>query len=226
MMVVIAMIGLGIVVGWAVTILADYLPRFAVEPPADRQAARPRVPALWKLVTNQRGADFRLNLAAELIAGIGFGLLPAVYGPTGNMAFLAAAFGFFLLVSVIDLKYRLVLNVMMYPAMILVGVYHVLTGTSLLHIALGGLLAFGVFYLTARLRPGDLGGGDVKLAALLGLVFGFPGILWALLVGTGLGAIVLVVRARSQPGKAYYAYAPFLCLGAMVALVYNPFILV
>jgi prepilin signal peptidase PulO-like enzyme (type II secretory pathway) len=76
-----------------------------------------------------------------------------------------------------------------------------------------------------------LGGGDVKLALLIGLALGFPTVLWALLVGVGSGAVTavtLLIISRRQPQKQAWnrksqiPYAPFLCLGAIIALLYNP----
>jgi prepilin signal peptidase PulO-like enzyme (type II secretory pathway) len=132
---------------------------------------------------------------------------------------------FFLLVAVIDLKYRLVLNVLIYPALAITLLATALIAPQRLPLSLaGGLLAFGLFMLTATLRPGELGGGDIKLAALIGLLAGFPGVLIALLVGAGLGAITaaaLMLGLHWQP-RTHIPYAPFLCSGAIIALIFSP----
>lgn len=132
---------------------------------------------------------------------------------------------FFLLVAVIDLKYRLVLNVLIYPALAATLLATALVAPQRLPLSLaGGLLAFGLFMLTAALRPGELGGGDIKLAALIGLLAGFPGVLIALLIGAGLGAItaaVLILGLHWRP-QTHIPYAPFLCSGAIIALIFSP----
>jgi leader peptidase (prepilin peptidase)/N-methyltransferase len=70
-----------------------------------------------------------------------------------------------------------------------------------------------------------VGGGDIKLAALIGFALGFPEVLWALLVGIGSGGLVALFLLWTRRGdrQTRIAYAPFLCLGAMVALLFNPF---
>ncbi|MCB9420324.1 MAG: prepilin peptidase [Ardenticatenaceae bacterium] len=137
-----------------------------------------------------------------------------------------------ILIAVIDLRYRLIFNLMMYPAIVLVLLFHLFfSGRSLLVTLLGGLFAFFIFYFTLLLRPGDLGGGDVKLALLIGLALGFPTVLWALLLGVGSGAVtavtLLLIGRQSKKQvwnrKSQIPYAPFLCLGAILALLYNPF---
>lgn len=137
-----------------------------------------------------------------------------------------------LLIAIIDLRYRLIFNVMIYPAIVVVLFFHLFfSGRSVLVTLLGGLFAFFIFYFTLLLRPGDLGGGDVKLALLIGLSLGFPTVLWALLLGVGSGAVTavtLLLLSRRQPQKQTWnrksqiPYAPFLCLGAIIAIMVNP----
>jgi leader peptidase (prepilin peptidase)/N-methyltransferase len=67
-----------------------------------------------------------------------------------------------------------------------------------------------------------MGAGDVKLAALIGVVMGFPQVLWALTLGVlagGLGAVVVLASGKGGL-KSYIPYGPFLCLGAVLVLLY------
>jgi prepilin signal peptidase PulO-like enzyme (type II secretory pathway) len=49
---------------------------------------------------------------------------------------------------------------------------------------------------------------------------GFPYILWALLAGTGAAGVAAIwLMRRGASAKTRIPYAPFLCLGAQVALV-------
>lgn len=84
---------------------------------------------------------------------------------------------------------------------------------------LGAGFAFFIFFMTARLKPGQLGMGDVKLATLIGFGFGFPGVLIALVIGAGAGALAAVwLLARKSSTSRTIPYAPFLCLGALAVL--------
>ena len=75
-------------------------------------------------------------------------------------------------------------------------------------------------YLISR---GGMGGGDVMLAGLIGMVNGFPLVFLALLlgiVGGGLVAIILVIlRLRSR--KDPIPFGPFLAAAAMVTLIWG-----
>ncbi|WP_091234698.1 A24 family peptidase [Microbacterium sp. 3J1] len=91
--------------------------------------------------------------------------------------------------------------------------------------ALWGMLILGVFYAALRsLSSEGMGGGDVKLAAVIGLVLGWHG--WqALAVGAAsafvlgaLYALVLIVFRRAD-GATRIAFGPWMILGAVLGVV-------
>jgi leader peptidase (prepilin peptidase)/N-methyltransferase len=132
---------------------------------------------------------------------------------------------FFLLVAIVDLKHRLVLNAMVLPASGFVLLARMMdSGESLVPTLLGAGVGLFPFLLTALAKPGSMGGGDVKLAALIGLALGFPEVLWAIslgILGGGIVSIVFLLSRRFQASD-HLPYAPFLCLGAITALLYDP----
>ena len=131
-------------------------------------------------------------------------------------------FAFLLLLALVDVQARRVPNFLIYPALIVAAVGMVVAPVRPMpHSLIGGLFAFGVFFLTWRIRPGELGGGDVKLAAFLGFVLGFPSVLWALLVATLFGVVAIYIQTTRQK-QAKFPYAPYLCLGGVVTLLVDP----
>lgn len=89
---------------------------------------------------------------------------------------------------------------------------------------------FVAFLLLALIRPADLGFGDVKLAAAMGLVLGWLG--WGVaVVGAFLGFLFggLVGVALLLTGKAgrrtAIPFGPFMLLGALVAVVWGEVVL-
>ncbi|MGE3795318.1 MAG: prepilin peptidase [Dehalococcoidia bacterium] len=64
-----------------------------------------------------------------------------------------------------------------------------------------------------------MGGGDVKLAALLGVIAGVPGVLAALTVVVFGGACAAVALIVMRHGGGAIPYGPFLAAGAVVAMV-------
>lgn len=222
MMVLVGVIGW--LAGWLINWASDYLPRFASTRAPEKLARPITIPALVALASGRaawRDGWTRLHAVVEAGSAVFFGVMWWQLGATTALLFTLVGYCFFALIAVIDFKYRLVLNVLTYPALVALLVFNLLAlPEQRTAILLGGGMAFAIFFLTAWLRPGELGGGDVKLATVIGVTFGFPQMLLALLVGAGIGAGVAVMMLTRQAGrKTRIPYAPFLCLGAMALLL-------
>jgi len=95
-------------------------------------------------------------------------------------------------------------------------------GPQPLNALLGGAVGLALFILLALIQRGALGMGDVKLAGLIGLLAGYPGVLAALTIGViagGLGALALLL-ARRVERRSFIPYVPFLAAGAWALMLY------
>ncbi|MFZ5917711.1 MAG: prepilin peptidase [Chloroflexota bacterium] len=165
------------------------------------------------------------DVAIELLVALSWAALAWRYGLTWQALWLAVCCAFLALLAAIDLKHRLVLNLMVGPAAVVAVLFFRFSPPgNWLATLVGGGFAFLIFLAVAMIRPGSLGGGDVKLAGLVGLVVGFPTVIWALLLAVTLGGIVvaLLLLSKRWTLKSTTPYAPFLCLGGMLALLYDP----
>lgn len=141
----------------------------------------------------------------------------------GADAFIAS---FFCLVIValaaIDLDHRIIPNRIVLPAFLVV-----LAAQTIAHPspewAIAALGASGFLLVAALAYPAGMGMGDVKLALLLGAMLGrtvpvalFLGMLLALVPG-----VVLLIRHGSKGRKMGVPLAPFLGLGALIALFWG-----
>jgi len=164
----------------------------------------------------------RTDAAVELFTALLFAYLWARFGLSWKLLWMALTGSFFVLIAIDDLRYRLVPNALVYPAAAAtLTLQLVIPGQRPLNALLGGAVGLAPFLLVALLKPGEIGGGDVKLAALIGLMVGFPSVFWALLLATaagGITAVLLLLTGRWGP-KSHIPYAPFLCLGAMCCLM-------
>ena len=88
---------------------------------------------------------------------------------------------------------------------------------------LGGAALFLAYFVLAVINPAGLGGGDVKLAGLLGMVLAWFG--WAQLVVGGLagfflGAVLggLLMLGGRAGRKTEIPFGPFMIVGAYLGL--------
>lgn len=97
-------------------------------------------------------------------------------------------------------------------------------GGAFVRALLGGLALTGAYVLLALVRPGQLGGGDIKLAGLAGLALGWLG--WrTLVVGTALGFVLsalvglALLALRRVTLESHISFGPFLLGGALLAVL-------
>jgi leader peptidase (prepilin peptidase)/N-methyltransferase len=167
------------------------------------------------------------------------------YGPSVHLGLLSLYSAILILVTVTDLEHRLILHVVMVPAILLAtaGAFFNEDMTwrrALLGGAAGFISLYAMFLLAQPLSAlmGRLSGreisevpfgfGDVTLGTFVGLITGLPGFFFALLItllSAGLvAAIYVFVRAIIQRRYTLFTpipYGPFLVLGGFVIMVYG-----
>lgn len=226
---------IGGMTGWLLFRAADLIPAQSVIGRTIQQADQ-RAPAWAQFMASIRSknttvhdnARFRLRLAVEALSALALAYMWWMHGYSIMFFSAALVFSYLLLIMVIDLKYRLIPNRLTYPGIVLLLALHLATGSqAATHYLVGGVMAFAIFFLTAWIRPGSLGGGDIKLATLIGLAYGFPNMLLVFLVGTLAGgvAVVYLSMIERRALSSSIPYAPFLCLGALAGFLFNPFFL-
>jgi leader peptidase (prepilin peptidase)/N-methyltransferase len=171
-------------------------------------------------------------LAVELLTAGLFAGAAARFGSVYVAAVLALFFAAMLAVALIDAEHRIVPNLIVYPCLVAFPVALAVGAVagqhvSLLRAGIGFLAYGGGLLVVAILSPRGMGMGDVKLAALIGLVLGAFGLAYvavaaalAILAG-GLGALGLVVLAGAHRKQAI-PFGPYLAAGAVAAAFVAP----
>ncbi len=199
------------------------------------------VPILSYLWLRGRCRYCRASIPARLMAvegatGLLFIVIYLRFGLGAEFVVLAAAVSLLLVVALIDLERGLILNRLVYPSAVAflilapfwpqLGLSQTFPGSSgmvasFLSSLTAGIGAFLVFLAIALRYPQGMGGGDIKLAGVIGLLVGFPGVLsalWLSVVSGGLVGLYLVL-VRKKARKDIMPFGPFLSLGAIVALL-------
>jgi leader peptidase (prepilin peptidase)/N-methyltransferase len=144
---------------------------------------------------------------------------------------MAPFLGLMVALAVIDIRHRIIPNRVVYPSLLAFAAYILIVGLAgggldVIRAAIGMLAYGGVLLLVAIVSPKGLGMGDVKLAALIGLVLGSVGLRYVtvaagagILLG-GVGAIVALIAGASR--KKAIPFGPFLAAGALVAAFLAP----
>ena len=232
-------VALGLFVFWPALALGSFMNVVAARVPLRRSVVRPRSACMscgselawydnvpvgsWLLLRGRcRSCGEGISPLYPAVELATAGLVAACFikfGLSGE-AFLAAFFCVVLVVlSAIDLTHRIVPNRIVLPAALIVLLAQTALNPSP-EWMLGALGAAGFLFVAALAYPAGMGMGDVKLALLLGAMLGR-------LVGVGLmlgmlaalvPSFVLLARHGSAARKMGIPFAPFLALGALIAL--------
>jgi leader peptidase (prepilin peptidase) / N-methyltransferase len=229
---------IGLVIGSFMTVVAARVPAGeSVVRPRSRClscgtpiANRDNVPVVgWVLLRGRcRSCGARISLlypgleltTALLIAGAFF-----VYASLWIAVAVAALLALMPAIAVIDIQHRIIPNRLMYPALVAFPIYLVVAAIAgapvdLARMLIGFALYGGVLFVVAAVSRG-MGMGDVKLAALLGALFGALGLRYvgvaagsAIVLG-GVGGLVALAIGRGR--KSAIPFGPYLAAGAVAA---------
>ncbi len=247
---------LGTAVGSFLNVCIDRLPigRSLVYPPSHCDACQHRlspkdlIPVFSYLWLRRRCRYCQVPISQRIFwVELGSGLLFAFtywhYGLSPELAVATLYCYLFLVIGVIDLEHKLILNKITYPAaaaalIVLAidsflpepGIFRNLIFVpeiSILSGVIGGGIGLGIFLLIVLISRGGMGWGDVKLAALIGLVTGLPLVFVALLMGVVLGGLVagILLLLRIKKRKEPIPFGPFLSLATIATLLWGASIL-
>ena len=95
--------------------------------------------------------------------------------------------------------------------------------TALLDRSLGLLIGGGFFLLIAMVTDGAMGGGDIKIMAALGFLFGVKETLLLMFLSFVLGGIlsVALLALKVKKRKDPIPFGPFICIGAVVTIFWG-----
>lgn len=167
--------------------------------------------------------------AVEALTGVMAVLLLWRFGLTPAFGVAAVFVAALIVVSVIDLDHQIIPNEISLPG-IVVGlvVAGVGYGPALLDGVIGVLLGGGLLWAVAAgyaalMKREGMGGGDIKLLAMIGAFLGWRGVLVTVILGSLSGAVVGVamIRLGGVDRSVPIPFGPFLALGAVCALFFG-----
>jgi leader peptidase (prepilin peptidase)/N-methyltransferase len=165
----------------------------------------------------------------EALSGALLMLLLYLLGLSPRLGVYAAFVAALVVVSFIDLDHQIIPDVISLPGIVVGLVASALgQGPPLLDSLLGALVGGGMLYAVAvgyhalTGREG-MGGGDIKLLAMIGAFVGWRGVLVSLIIGSFTGAVVGIslILVRRTDSRVPIPFGPFLALGAVCALVFG-----
>lgn len=170
----------------------------------------------------------------ECLTGMLAALACLTFGPTLEALVWFAFAAALVVVSGIDLEFRIIPDRISLPGIAVFGIlaWGVLD-RSPAAIGLGILIGGGILYAVALVyyllrKTEGMGGGDIKLLAMIGAATGVPGVLFTLFAGSVLGTLggmAAMIRNRQPDRQVQIPFGPYLSAGSLLYVFYGDRIL-
>ncbi|RUL55123.1 prepilin peptidase [Lysinibacillus antri] len=165
-----------------------------------------------------------IYLLTEIMTGILFAFTVYTLGITIETAVALLFISLLMIIVVSDIAYMLIpdkILLFFLPFLVIGRVFSPLDNwwDSLL----GAVIGFGILLLIAIISKGGMGGGDIKLFFLIGLVLGTANTLITLFLSSVIGMIVgvIVLKVRGQDRKTPVPFGPSIALAAVIVYFYG-----
>ena len=134
-----------------------------------------------------------------------------------------------IVITFIDFDHQIIPDVISLPGIAIgLGLSLILDRPGVINALVGAALGYGVLYAVATgyywLRHEEgMGGGDLKLLAMVGAFLGWKAVPLTLLLGSLTGSVVGVslMAVRGRDSRAPIPFGPFLAAGAVCALFFG-----
>ena len=133
-----------------------------------------------------------------------------------------------IVIFIYDLRWYLILDKVTIPAGIVVLLFNLALGFNLWNLLISGIIGGSFFLVQFLISKGKwVGGGDIRLGALMGLILGWPYVMLAIFLAYIIGSVVAIGLLISKK-KKWGSMVPmgiFLSTATIIILFWGEFIL-
>jgi leader peptidase (prepilin peptidase)/N-methyltransferase len=166
----------------------------------------------------------------EMLTGIFALFVFCRFGPTPAAGFWFAFISVLIVISLIDMDHQIIPDILSLPGILIFASSFVFlpemrfTDTLLGILAGGGsLYVVALMYYALRKQEG-MGGGDIKLLAMIGAATGIKGVLFTVFAGSVLGTLAglfIMAYMKTRASGLKIPFGPFLSFGAIVYIFFG-----
>ncbi len=166
----------------------------------------------------------------EALTGIFAILLFLKFGLTITFGFWFVFISVLITISFIDFDHQIIPDVISLPGILVFASSFYFIPQMTYKDVIWGVLAGGgtlysvaLFYYLVRKQEG-MGGGDIKLLAMIGAAIGLKGVFFTIFVGSLLGTIagiLIMIYSKIADAKLRIPFGPYLSMGAIIYIFYG-----
>ncbi|MDD2518689.1 MAG: prepilin peptidase [Bacilli bacterium] len=163
----------------------------------------------------------------EFVTGLLFVIAYLVFGLSIELFIALTFISMTLIIFLSDYLYYIISDevLIVSSVLLMIGIFLLKDIDGLLVALFNGAVAFGIMYLIKQLgdflfKKESMGGGDIKLLFIFGLVFGWEMALIAIFLASFIGLPISIFMLATNPNKdRIIPFGPFLCSAALIILL-------
>lgn len=168
-----------------------------------------------------------INLLFELFSGILFVICYLLFGISLQCLFSLTFISMLLIIIVSDYYYMIICDevLIIFGVLILIEIYFIGGISSFINSLIAGAVSFGVMFLIKMIgdfifKRESMGGGDIKLLLIFGIVLGLPTSLFTIFIGSII-ALPTSIMSLNKNDNHILPFGPFLSMAAIILLLFN-----
>lgn len=168
-----------------------------------------------------------LNPIIELVSGILFLISYLIFGVNIQCLFVITFISMLLIIIVSDYKYMIICDevLIIFGILLLIEIYFIGGISGLIFALMSAFISFTVMLLIKLIgdflfKKESMGGGDIKLLFIFGLVLGIPMSLFSIFLASLIALPISVIMIKKNSSHEI-PFGPFLSTAAIILLVFN-----
>ena len=168
-----------------------------------------------------------ISLLFELLSGLLFMVSYLIFGISFKCLFVLTFISLLLIIIVSDYYYMVICDeiLVIFGILLLIEIYLMNGINGIISSIIGGLVSFLVMLLIKIIgdflfKRESIGGGDIKLLLIFGIVLGLPTSLFTIFIGSIIALPVSIISLKRKDSHII-PFGPFLSMAAILLLLFN-----
>lgn len=166
-----------------------------------------------------------VHLLFEIFCGLTFSIAYVSYGLVWPLLIALTFISILLIVIISDCEYMIINDEVIIVGSVLLGleIFFIYGLTSFLYALLNGIIAFSIMFLIKKIgdilfKKESMGGGDIKLMFLFGMILGWRMTLVSIVIGSVIGLPISIIILFNKKNNEI-PFGPFLSAGAILLVL-------
>ncbi|MBR3362454.1 MAG: prepilin peptidase [Bacilli bacterium] len=185
------------------------------------------IPILSYIIQKGKCTNCKKNIglfypAFELLTGIIFAISLKIYGLTPNLIIIITFISMLIIITISDINYMIIPDkvLIFFAALLLIEIFFIKGLNEAFYSIINGIISFTIMYIIKLIgdfifKKESMGGGDIKLMFLIGMILTYKNSLLTIFIGSLIGLPISLITIKKNKNHIL-PFGPLLAAGAII----------